>query len=53
MARIGKSFFDRDVDVVARELIGTLFVVDGVGGVIVETESYEWSKKLMANGECA
>jgi DNA-3-methyladenine glycosylase len=43
MARIGKSFFDRDVDVVARQLIGTTFIVDGVGGVIVETESYDAS----------
>jgi len=43
LARIGKTFFDRDVDVVARELIGTTFVVDGVGGVIVETESYDAS----------
>ena len=43
LARIGKSFFDRDVDLVARELIGTRFVVDGVGGVIVETESYDAS----------
>ena len=41
MTRIGRSFFDRDVDIVARELIGTMFVVDGVGGVIVETESYD------------
>ena len=41
MTRIGKSFFDRDVDVVARELIGATFVVAGVGGVIVETESYD------------
>jgi DNA-3-methyladenine glycosylase len=41
MAKIGKSFFDRDVDVVARALIGTTFMVDGVGGVIVETESYD------------
>jgi DNA-3-methyladenine glycosylase len=41
MAKIGKSFFDRNVDVVARELIGTVFIVDGVGGVIVETESYD------------
>jgi DNA-3-methyladenine glycosylase len=41
MARIGRSFFDRDVDVVARQLIGTTFMVDGVGGVIVETESYD------------
>jgi DNA-3-methyladenine glycosylase len=43
LGRIGKSFFDRDVDVVARELIGATFVVDGVGGVIVETESYDAS----------
>ena len=43
MARVGKAFFDRDVDVVARELIGTTFVVDGVGGIIVETESYDAS----------
>jgi DNA-3-methyladenine glycosylase len=41
MARIGKSFFDRNVDVVARDLIGATFTVDGVGGVIVETESYD------------
>ena len=41
MARIGKSFFDRNVDIVARDLIGTTFLVDGVGGVIVETESYD------------
>lgn len=40
MSRIGRSFFDRDVDVVARALIGTTFLVNGVGGVIVETESY-------------
>lgn len=40
MSRIGQSFFDREVDVVARALIGTTFLVDGVGGVIVETESY-------------
>lgn len=43
MARIAKSFFDRDVDIVARQLIGTTFLVDGVGGVIVETESYDAS----------
>ena len=41
MTRIGESFFDRDVDIVARALIGTTFVVAGVGGVIVETESYD------------
>jgi hypothetical protein len=43
MARIGKSFFDRGVDGVARQSINTTFIVDGVGGVIVETESYDAS----------
>src|SRR5580704_5567966 len=41
MARIGKAFFDRNVDVVARDLIGVTFLVAGIGGVIVETESYD------------
>ncbi len=36
-----KSFFRRDVDNVARALIGTVLTVGGVGGVIVETESYD------------
>lgn len=40
MDQIGQSFFDRDVDVVARALIGSTFLVNGIGGVIVETESY-------------
>jgi DNA-3-methyladenine glycosylase len=34
------DFFDRDVTRVARELLGATFTVDGVGGVIVETEAY-------------
>ena len=36
-----KSFFDRQVDCVARDLIGAILLIDGVGGVIVETESYD------------
>jgi len=36
-----QTFFRRDVDVVARALIGTVLTVGGVGGVIVETESYD------------
>ena len=34
------TFFDREVTRVARELLGAIFLVDGVGGVIVETEAY-------------
>jgi DNA-3-methyladenine glycosylase len=35
-----RSFFRRDVCLVARELVGWTLLVDGVGGVIVETEGY-------------
>jgi DNA-3-methyladenine glycosylase len=41
LSRLGVDFFDRSVHAVARELIGCELLVDGVGGVIVETESYE------------
>jgi DNA-3-methyladenine glycosylase len=37
---IGRQFFDRDVHEVAAELIGATFLVDGVGGKIVEVEAY-------------
>ena len=37
---LSRSFFHRDVLTVARELIGVTFLLDGVGGVIVETEAY-------------
>ncbi len=40
-ARLEVEFFDRSVHAVARDLIGCSLSVDGVGGVIVETESYE------------
>jgi DNA-3-methyladenine glycosylase len=39
--RLQRSFFDRSVHQVARELIGCRLFFDGVGGTIVETESYE------------
>jgi DNA-3-methyladenine glycosylase len=35
-----RSFYARDVHTVARELIGCSLTVDGMGGVIVETEAY-------------
>jgi DNA-3-methyladenine glycosylase len=38
---IGRDFFARSVHEVAPELIGTTFLCDGVGGVIVEAEAYD------------
>jgi DNA-3-methyladenine glycosylase len=35
------AFFDRSVHEVARELVGCTLTFAGVGGVVVETESYE------------
>lgn len=35
-----KTFFDREAAIVAPELIGATFLVDGVGGIIVEVEAY-------------
>jgi DNA-3-methyladenine glycosylase len=40
-ARLGIDFFERSVHEVARELIGCQLFFGGVGGIIVETESYE------------
>ncbi len=34
------AFFDREVTTVARELLGATLLIDGIGGIIVETEAY-------------
>jgi DNA-3-methyladenine glycosylase len=39
-AILDESFYERSVLDVARDLIGCALLVDGVGGVIVETEAY-------------
>jgi DNA-3-methyladenine glycosylase len=39
--RLEVEFFNRSVHLVARELVGCRLFYEGVGGVIVETESYE------------
>jgi len=38
---IGAAFFDRGAVEVARDLVGARLLVDGVGGIIVETEAYD------------
>jgi DNA-3-methyladenine glycosylase len=38
---IPRRFFERRAVVVAPELIGALLTVDGIGGIVVETEAYE------------
>jgi DNA-3-methyladenine glycosylase len=39
--RLRKSFFARSVHEVAPNLIGATFLVNGVGGIIVEVEAYD------------
>jgi DNA-3-methyladenine glycosylase len=38
------AFFSREVTLVARELLGAELLVDGVGGIITETEAYHPSE---------
>jgi DNA-3-methyladenine glycosylase len=41
MTDLSAAFFDRDSPSVGRDLIGVTLLVNGVGGVIVETEAYD------------
>jgi DNA-3-methyladenine glycosylase len=41
MTRLRREFFARNVHEVAPDLVGVVFLVDGVGGVIVEAEAYD------------
>lgn len=38
---LGPTFFDRPVAEAARDLIGAEILVEGVGGIVVETEAYD------------
>jgi DNA-3-methyladenine glycosylase len=39
--KLTADFFARDVNAVARELVGAMLLVDGIGGTIVEVEAYD------------
>ena len=43
-AELGVEFYDRPVVEVARDLVGCSLTVDGVGGIITETEAYHVSE---------
>ncbi len=44
MRRLPNSFYERPVEDVGRDLVGCELLVDGVGGTIVEVESYHQSE---------
>jgi DNA-3-methyladenine glycosylase len=41
LASLPQAFFKRPAPDVARDLIGATLLVDGVGGIVVETEAYD------------
>lgn len=44
-AELGVEFYDRPVVEVARDMVGCSLVVNGVGGIITETEAYHVSEQ--------
>jgi DNA-3-methyladenine glycosylase len=41
--QLRRSFFDRSVHKVAPELVGATFLVNGIGGLIIEVEAYHYT----------
>ncbi|MGZ3274106.1 MAG: DNA-3-methyladenine glycosylase [Caulobacteraceae bacterium] len=41
MTPLGLDFFARDAVTVAKALVGVRLLVDGIGGIVVETEAYD------------
>lgn len=41
MHSLGPAFFDRSVVAAARDLVGAELILEGVGGIVVETEAYD------------
>jgi len=41
MTPLDSDFFNRDAVTVAKALIGVRLLLDGVGGIVVETEAYD------------
>lgn len=39
--RLDRKIFDDDAMEVAKALIGVTLLVDGIGGIIIETEAYD------------
>jgi DNA-3-methyladenine glycosylase len=51
---LASAFFARDAVALAQDLVGATLLVDGIGGVIVETEAFPspapWDELFTAEG---